>query len=153
MYGPPLLLLIHELTQYIGDNSDAAIWSNIEANVGIICACLPTIKPIISRVFPHLLGSTRSRGGTHPSHHASLFQPANPFGIPSPYRPNDSVGGHKTITHVEAGDRSEPELGIQIGEDENGKDIFVMTSMTQDVERKPTASEAGSEKDLIFQLN
>lgn len=62
--------------------------------------------------------------------------------------------------------RSKPELVLKKHlkhESENGKDIFIMTEMTQDVEREPSASithsrsrdrsEAGSEKDLIFQRN
>ncbi|PKY03937.1 integral membrane protein [Aspergillus campestris IBT 28561] len=39
------------------DNVGAAAWSAIECNVGIICACLPTLRPLISRVVPHLLSS------------------------------------------------------------------------------------------------
>lgn len=41
----------------------AAAWSSIEVNVAIICACLPTLKPLIIRIFPSLLGSTRKGPG------------------------------------------------------------------------------------------
>ncbi|RJE26704.1 integral membrane protein [Aspergillus sclerotialis] len=34
------------------DNVGAALWSAIECNVGIICACLPTLRPLVSRIFP-----------------------------------------------------------------------------------------------------
>ncbi|THC95577.1 hypothetical protein EYZ11_004949 [Aspergillus tanneri] len=44
------------------DNVDAATWSAIECNTGIICACLPTLRPLISHILPHLL-STLSHGG------------------------------------------------------------------------------------------
>ncbi|KAL1867036.1 hypothetical protein Plec18167_008827 [Paecilomyces lecythidis] len=47
------------------DNVGAATWSAIECNVGIICACLPTLRPLISRVLPRFL-STRS-GGSRPA--------------------------------------------------------------------------------------
>ncbi|RAL06990.1 uncharacterized protein BO97DRAFT_269482 [Aspergillus homomorphus CBS 101889] len=51
------------------DNVGAASWSAIECNTGIICACLPTLRPLISRILPHLL-STLSGGrqayGTSP---------------------------------------------------------------------------------------
>ncbi|KAK4941088.1 hypothetical protein LTR10_018888 [Elasticomyces elasticus] len=33
----------------------AATWSSLEMNIGIICSCMPTIKPIVDRVFPELL--------------------------------------------------------------------------------------------------
>ncbi|GAB1213731.1 hypothetical protein ATERTT37_002881 [Aspergillus terreus] len=40
-------------------------WSFIEANVAIICACLPPLRPLIAHVFPRLL-PIRSRS-TYPS--------------------------------------------------------------------------------------
>ncbi|BCS27547.1 uncharacterized protein APUU_60595S [Aspergillus puulaauensis] len=44
------------------DNVGAASWSAIECNVGIICACLPTLRPLVSRIIPQLLSSlTASR--------------------------------------------------------------------------------------------
>jgi hypothetical protein len=38
--------------------------TTIETNVGIICGCIPSIKPILSRLFPRLSGSTQSKGGS-----------------------------------------------------------------------------------------
>lgn len=35
-------------------------WSNIEINVGIICACLPTIRVILVRLFPTIMGTTKA---------------------------------------------------------------------------------------------
>ncbi|RHZ74001.1 hypothetical protein CDV55_108803 [Aspergillus turcosus] len=40
-------------------NVGAAYWTAAECNVAIICACLPFLRPIISRIFPRLL-STKS---------------------------------------------------------------------------------------------
>jgi hypothetical protein len=45
------------------DNSPAVTWSSVELNVGIMCACVPALRPVISAVFPKLL-STTQRGGT-----------------------------------------------------------------------------------------
>ncbi|KAI9870835.1 MAG: hypothetical protein M1830_003747 [Pleopsidium flavum] len=42
------------------DNVAAATWSGIEINVGIICACLPTLKHLITYFAPCLLSSTHS---------------------------------------------------------------------------------------------
>jgi hypothetical protein len=47
------------------ENTSAATWSFIEANVAIICACLPPLRPLIAHVFPRLL-PIRSRS-TYPS--------------------------------------------------------------------------------------
>lgn len=32
------------------------MWSAVEVHVGIICACVPGIKPLVAKVFPSLLG-------------------------------------------------------------------------------------------------
>ncbi|KAH8425447.1 PTH11-like integral membrane protein [Aspergillus melleus] len=40
-------------------NVAAAYWTAAECNVAIICACLPFLRPIVSRIFPKLL-STQS---------------------------------------------------------------------------------------------
>ncbi|KAF7557723.1 hypothetical protein G7Z17_g413 [Cylindrodendrum hubeiense] len=37
---------------------DIAIWSGLECNIAIICACIPSLKPLSSRAFPGLVGST-----------------------------------------------------------------------------------------------
>ncbi|KAF2017379.1 hypothetical protein BU24DRAFT_149608 [Aaosphaeria arxii CBS 175.79] len=46
------------------DNAPAAYWSVVELNCGIICACLPTLRPLIQKITPHLL-STGPRTGTN----------------------------------------------------------------------------------------
>ncbi|KAJ0163189.1 hypothetical protein CTA2_3374 [Colletotrichum tanaceti] len=48
------------------DQFDVALWSTVEINVGIICACMPSIRVILVGFFPRLLGTTR-RGGTSSS--------------------------------------------------------------------------------------
>jgi hypothetical protein len=37
----------------------------VEINVGIICACLPVLRPLLLRVFPRLAGSKNSSGDKH----------------------------------------------------------------------------------------
>ncbi|KAJ9318735.1 hypothetical protein DTO271D3_865 [Paecilomyces variotii] len=36
----------------------AFMWSAIEVNVGMICACVPSLKPLVSRIFPRMLRDT-----------------------------------------------------------------------------------------------
>lgn len=40
------------------DQWDVANWSTIEANVGIICACMPSLRLVLVRMFPRILGSS-----------------------------------------------------------------------------------------------
>ncbi|PVH95970.1 hypothetical protein DM02DRAFT_570318 [Periconia macrospinosa] len=44
--------------------NDAIIWTNIEANTAIICACLPALKPLLSLALKGTLGSS---GASKPS--------------------------------------------------------------------------------------
>ena len=37
------------------NNYGAAVWSAIECNVGVVCASLPTFKPLIDHYFPGLI--------------------------------------------------------------------------------------------------
>lgn len=137
------------------DNADPAIWSNIEVTTGIICACMPATKALISRFFPHLLSTNHSRQPTLPSQGRS-HNFRSTLSHTTPVRLTDVNGDHKTVTRVEVGEGVYRERDVErasLGDDSgsgNGKDIFVTTSMTQDVERK---SEMGSEKDLIIQNN
>ena len=40
------------------DNVPIAEWTAVESNIGIMCACLPTLKPLLLRVFPRLVYSS-----------------------------------------------------------------------------------------------
>jgi hypothetical protein len=66
------------------------MWSTIEINVGIMCACVPAMKPLVSRFMPHMLRDnsqtdqaalTRGSGLNHP--HLRI----NPSAQDSPTRP------------------------------------------------------------------
>lgn len=65
------------------DNPMPAIWSSTELNVAILCSCLPTLKGLISRVAPRLLGSSRA-GGRSGSFGRSLGQDNRNTGDKSP---------------------------------------------------------------------
>ena len=40
------------------DQTEVSIWSTIEINVGIICACMPSLRILLVRLFPVLGGSS-----------------------------------------------------------------------------------------------
>lgn len=54
------LYLGSKTTDPTWDFVGVAIWTSVELNTAIICACLPTLKPLASRLFPPLLLSSRS---------------------------------------------------------------------------------------------
>ncbi|KAK6505891.1 hypothetical protein TWF481_007780 [Arthrobotrys musiformis] len=48
------------------DQAATTCWSSIELNIAIICASLPTLRPVVGKVFPSLLGSTNAYGNSYP---------------------------------------------------------------------------------------
>jgi len=64
------LYVIANSTDVTWDNVGAATWSAVELNTAIVCACLPTLKPLINIVAPRLLGSTNgtNRGSRYRPH-------------------------------------------------------------------------------------
>lgn len=64
--------------QQLGTSSDFAwtasiafMWSAVEVNVGIICACIPTLKPLIKRILPAMIVD-RSWSNTTSDKNASI---------------------------------------------------------------------------------
>lgn len=45
-------------TDFSWINVDLGTWSIIEICVGVICTCVPALKPILDRVLPRLFSST-----------------------------------------------------------------------------------------------
>lgn len=45
--------------------SMALMWSTIEVNVGIICACIPTLRPLIKRLAPGMISESAPSSGEH----------------------------------------------------------------------------------------
>lgn len=54
------LYIISKSKDITWDNVGAATWSSVELNVGIMCACLPTYRPILNRYFPRLLSTSHN---------------------------------------------------------------------------------------------
>lgn len=113
---------------------------------------MPATKALISRFFPHLLSKNHSRQPTLPFQGRS-HNSRSGLSHSTPVRLTHVNGDHKTVTRVEVGNGVYGERDVErasIGDESgsgHGKDIFVTTRMTQDVERKRAM---GSEKDLII---
>lgn len=94
------------------------MWSSVEVNVGVICACLPVLQPVIQRLFGNLSGgsklskfaihTSRRKIDTHRSVAASTANTA-PFrrldedviGLPSRFVANDTWVSSGSISDAE----------------------------------------------------
>ncbi|KAH9904899.1 hypothetical protein F4778DRAFT_49556 [Xylariomycetidae sp. FL2044] len=66
------IVVIHDLP-FAPDQSTSAIhlatWSNVEANLAIICACLPALRPVFSRICPKLQQLLSTAASSSRNHH------------------------------------------------------------------------------------
>ncbi|KAF4625633.1 hypothetical protein G7Y89_g12532 [Cudoniella acicularis] len=136
------------------DNLDAGMWSAIEVNMGIICASLQTIRPIIARMFPRLLGTSRAQ--TKNSSELNTFQSkrlTKGLNKPLPALEQSNISAvSQTVTRISKGERLDTrhyhdvEKGRMVIDVD--KEILVTTSTTVEGGH---VSETSSEHDLIFQ--
>lgn len=56
--------------------STPLMWSAVEVNVGIICACIPTLKPLIKQILPSMI-TDRSKTGSNKTASTSEFCTSN----------------------------------------------------------------------------
>ncbi|KAK4541844.1 hypothetical protein LTR36_007376 [Oleoguttula mirabilis] len=71
VYTPPRCVLLTATSTF--DFIPRNIWSLIEANVGIICACLPILKHPFTRALSLVLGTTQ-RSSTNPYGHGISYE-------------------------------------------------------------------------------
>ena len=116
--------------------------SAVETNVAIICACLPTLRPLVVKIFPSLLTTSqnlsRPRGGTGTKR--DMFAPKN-----TTVRSN--VSGNHGFDEIKMGSlgadlEQGPLHRTLVSQDK----IQVTTSFAQEVER---TSETSSERHLV----
>lgn len=65
------------------DFYEVGIWSTVEINVGIICVCMPTLRLLLVRLFPRLLGTTQkyyARYGSQSNRTMSRKRQSRPMG-------------------------------------------------------------------------
>ncbi|KAL1651842.1 hypothetical protein SLS61_005213 [Didymella pomorum] len=53
------LVAISNSTDQSYDNPAAATWSSVETNVGIICSCLPLLRPLMTKCLPGVFSSNK----------------------------------------------------------------------------------------------
>lgn len=110
------------------DGVNAGIWSGIEINVALACASLPAIKPLISKVVPHFLSSSRGERST---------------------RQNNASGGYDHALS-ELSHRQRSKVGRSVLDDEDeGEGITVERTVKMERHQAPRVSGEGSEKSLV----
>ncbi len=90
------------------ENTDSSLWSIGELSSAITCACLPTLRPLLSRYFPSLGTQAARSTGYHQSGRKSTK--GNKSQNSDPESGMRSANGHGELKSVSAVDGSEVEL-------------------------------------------
>ena len=91
------------------------IWSTVEITVGMICACLPSLRLLLAHLFPKIMGTTRHYVSKYGSNGLSGRRISRPFNasvvsqMEKAHVPDDRIACHRTFT-VEYGDHDEAYL-------------------------------------------
>jgi hypothetical protein len=88
------------------------VWSTVEINVGIICACMPAIRVFLVHLFPKVLGST---GNTNQQYHAKY-------------------GSHKASVQAKPSESSKSRGESSLGERNNRNKIAITYTQTFEVQ-------------------
>ena len=60
------------------DNAPAATWSSVEINVGIICSCLPCLRPLVARFPPAVFSSNNAANSAQQCRHSIYRRQSEP---------------------------------------------------------------------------
>ncbi|KAL3961040.1 hypothetical protein ACCO45_006157 [Purpureocillium lilacinum] len=116
------------------DFFDVGIWSTVEINVGIMCACMPSLRLLLVRLFPKLLGTTQryyARYSSNAHRTTTTRRQSRPFRTTgavshverSQHRPevkSNAITMQTTYT-VEYGDKDNDEMQLVYMRDAEGK--------------------------------
>ncbi|KAK1993927.1 hypothetical protein LX36DRAFT_752035 [Colletotrichum falcatum] len=77
---------------------DSIIWTNVEANTAIVCACLPSLKPLLSIVVEGTLRSVGSKGDESAGGSSyALSNGGGRFGARRGSNPLETIGGSHAV--------------------------------------------------------
>ena len=121
--------------------SIALMWSAVEVNIGIICACIPTLKPLIKRILPSMI-TDRSRDESEK--HASFDSQA----------PGD-INPESRLSSVDPAPKIQPLPPAQLGGDQeqemNMMDFLTTPEMDPGtIDRTHTAHTAVTDNTVYF---
>ena len=124
--------------------STALMWSAVEVNVGIICACIPTLKPLIHRILPTIL-MDRHRSGSDKDR--TTF-------MDSQVAPGTSVRSHELSSISNQLPRIQPlphhQHGMHIEDAMNNMTFLTATGTDGDIEHTQTTRTQVTDQTVYF---
>lgn len=120
-----------------GTNVAAGYWSGIESNCSIICASLPTLRPLASRFIPKLLGTSSNEIS------AAQSRGSGPFTEPrSRVQSNAKSHPLDTLSNAQESDSGH-------FQDAESGEVGVITVLPQQLEHACDRSDGASDRELV----
>ena len=135
------------------NSSLAAMWSSMEINTGILCSCLPTIKALVTKVFPKLFSTHHRSRPSRGLEDAAAFGSSKKARITHDEYGRGLSGREPPRQHAFVSRGSHGSVDLDLHELEaSPKEIKVVTVVNQQFERhgdEGDRSDQGSTRDLI----
>ncbi len=127
--------------------SKALMWSAVEVNVGIICACIPTLKPLFKRILPAMI--TDAKGSRK---EVSLDSQVRPEEQPEPSQRLGAIANQASNLSSLSGIRPVSQVQIARDPEEAMGMMDFLTTPGMDPELRPTQTyqTQESKKSLYF---
>lgn len=94
------------------DNTGAALWSYLELTVAIVAACLPTLRPFVTRFFPKLM--TSGTGGQNSAPPTGPNDPLQTWGGSGGPNSNTPSGQYSKVSDSTDALYADPEIGMDV---------------------------------------
>lgn len=120
------LVAISNSTDQSYDNPAAATWSSVETNVGIICSCLPLLRPLMTRWLPGVFSSQRRNTHSTPRIYPTIGSARS--------RPLPSHNGDYPLQTTAKGSAGGRGSGSRGSSEAEGREIQVQTHIHVKVE-------------------
>lgn len=100
-----------------GELYDAALWTEVEGTVGIVCASAPALKPLVQKFIPSAFGSFISNRGTKAGEYGiDTLSRQTRIGSYAGRRATDDLGGWPGLNPTRTGkSESDVELVHELG--------------------------------------
>ncbi|KAF3034909.1 hypothetical protein E8E12_005569 [Didymella heteroderae] len=132
------VLRVHALNVFNKHSDDTtyysaptAYWSNIEANLAIVCASLPALKPLVVKIIP-VFGSRHSRGSTAASGNNHRLHKLGSKGIWGSGDDKEKLTSDSSASHLQSVASSPPES------ENHTRSIYVTKHLEQHIENNDT---------------
>jgi hypothetical protein len=118
---------------------DVSKWSTIEINVGIICTCMPTLRLILVRIFPKLLGTTQRYYANYASKQGRAQSRSRPAG--TSVTSNVDRSQHRIDAN---GITCHKTYAVEYGENSDEVQLVHMRGLDRDVDYKSSSRSEAS---------